>query len=119
MKDRAGGVEILVELRELVAFAGEHPRRGRLARLERPRLDAGEVTAQVAEIAHLPKLTIADAIDAAIQLLAYDLIDPCIDDGRLDLFTAEQAQPQALASRPQPQAGRHGWAASVSNALSI
>src|SRR4029079_12815289 len=101
--------EVLVELHELVALAGEDPRRGRLAGVEWPRLDAGKMPAQVRKVPHLPEFAIPDAVDAAIELLAHHLVDTGVDHLRIDRLAAENPHRQRFtAGRDRQPSGMRG-----------
>src|SRR5262245_66001741 len=63
-EQRAHAVHVSVEILELVALARAVARGRQLAGLERARLDPGQMIAVIGDVARLPELAVANAVDA-------------------------------------------------------
>ena len=97
-EQRPQAVHVLVEFSELVALAGAMPRGRKLTRLERARLDAGQMISVIGDVARLPELAVADAVDADLDLLAHGVGDGLLDLPVVDGLPAENSGRQVLAA---------------------
>ena len=108
-EQRPHAVHVLVEFSELVALAGAMPRGRKLTRLERARLDAGEMVSVIGDVARLPELAVADAVDPDLDLLAHGVGDGLLDLPVVDGLPAENSRRQVLAAgRDRQPAGVRG-----------